>query len=304
MEFERRQRNFVADVTESIYSVTITARENKLRANMRRLREMLFVTHQIEAASLERATLSGCLWFAVLDRDAAAVAELLTHKPDVNLVRDDLDMLWMSLARGDINIAKMLVESGANVNSRRRVGVAPSFLHFLLTKLNSEDCLILAEMMIERDADVNANFQGYSVLQVALMHEAVTIVRQLLRRGAQFKPNELIPLVAAQCSDQSAEMLTMLVDSIDDAEQRLVWAFGSLQHLIAKGDENVQAIKAMLHLHPSVLNLEIDGWTILRAAENSGQIQMVSTFGLSKRVLTFLIIIFKNKFFIFFQFTY
>lgn len=274
MDLDRTQRNFISEVTTSIYTLSITTKENKFRSNMRRLREMLS-NKSMNVSTINLTTLSGILWFAVLDRDTESVRELIKHHPDANYMRSQINMLWMAIIRGDIDIAKMLIEAGAQVDVQVSE-YGPSFLHFLVTRSDDEDYFQLAKLMIDHGADINVRVNGFSVLRAAVIYENVKFVRLLLERGARFKGIDLIVLAAR--SSKANELLPIIVYSIDEAEVRLDKVFGALQQLIEQEDFEVDAMKALLILDLPVLKLDIEGWTVLNIAVHYGKINVVIIF--------------------------
>ncbi|XP_058793258.1 putative ankyrin repeat protein RF_0381 [Phymastichus coffea] len=255
-------QKYISDFIDSMYTISITAGEIQLQSNMKSLREALR-DDKIDTSTVGRFYLSNCLWFAVLDQDTAAVRKLIKHNPDLNFTRSDINMLWMSIIRRNRDIAKILIEEGADVN----VSIAtdgPSFLHYLATMDDEKNSLELAKMMIERNADVNAYMGKFSVLETAVIHGAVPFVEELLQHGAHFQESFLV-LEAAR-SSKSSELLPIIVNSIHDPDDQLQLVVGILLHLIEKGDNNVIEIKALLRLDLPILDLDVSGWTILRFA--------------------------------------
>jgi ankyrin repeat protein len=89
--------------------------------------------------------------------------------------------------RGQVEIARMLIERGADVTAQNNDGWTP--LHLALVDGEVE----VARMLIERGADVTAqNNDGWAPLHLALQIEEVEVARMLIERDAN---------VAAQNND-------------------------------------------------------------------------------------------------------
>jgi ankyrin repeat protein len=79
--------------------------------------------------------------------------------------------LYRAISEGNNNIAKLLIEKGANVNAMNKKGITP--LHYAIYSKNFKT----VEFLIEKKANVNLNILSY-----ANYHGAGNEVIQLLER--------------------------------------------------------------------------------------------------------------------------
>jgi len=118
---------------------------------------------------------------AVEKNDVRTVKELLEY--DVN-VDSDIDWEGKSLLQygaehNQVEIARLLLEKGANVNLKNKRG--ETALHLAVLKSNFE----LARIVIENGADVNLrNYEGYSALHAAAATFNEEMVKMLIDSGA------------------------------------------------------------------------------------------------------------------------
>jgi ankyrin repeat protein len=93
------------------------------------------------------------LYYAVFNDDAQAVKELISQGADVNQIVPnsyDKPLLFEAISGGNFEIAKLLIDNGANVNAKSRYGgtALMEAAHF---------CQIdILKLLLERGADVNA----------------------------------------------------------------------------------------------------------------------------------------------------
>jgi ankyrin repeat protein len=102
--------------------------------------------------------------------------------------------LLFAAQQGDIEIAKLLLAAGANVND-----AAPAGTSALVVAAHSGHGP-LAAYLLERGADPNAAEAGYTALHVAILHKDLQLVEALLSHGAN--PNT--PIVKATPSRRAS----------------------------------------------------------------------------------------------------
>lgn len=89
--------------------------------------------------------------------------------------------LHAAIAEGHANVARLLLDKGADVTARNRSGFTP--LHFLAVHLHDRN---LAEQLIQRGADVNARDQvGHTALQAAIAARNDDVAQTLRQHGAR-----------------------------------------------------------------------------------------------------------------------
>jgi len=155
--------------------------------------------------------------------DLEVIGILLDHRADKE-ARDYEG--WTPLLRacvdGNVQIAKILAERGANLNSRASEGRTP--LHLLLQdhegdtrrSINVSDIL---QVFLERGANVNAEDRyGFTPLHQAALSGNGAFVKGLLKHGANVKAitndHHMTPLLLASHHDQF-DALQVLLESSD-----------------------------------------------------------------------------------------
>jgi ankyrin repeat protein len=120
------------------------------------------------------------------------IAKLLMEKgADVGLKNDEgMTALWPAVDNGSTGIVRALIEKGADVEALlggKKGEDFPSPLHLALYRAKPD----IAKMLIEAGADVNAkNKSGLTPLMRAALSEQVEIVRLLIARGADVNARE------------------------------------------------------------------------------------------------------------------
>lgn len=89
---------------------------------------------------------------AVKQNDVKAVEELLQHGADVNeqAGTDGWSALMLAAIKERVEIARLLVAKGANVNQKTEIGITP------LMNAGKSCCTEIARLLIENGAEVNA----------------------------------------------------------------------------------------------------------------------------------------------------
>lgn len=115
---------------------------------------------------------------AVLGGDIAAVRFLLDQGASIDTDGSGTPLTYASF--GNLDIVKLLLDRGANVNARDRCGATP-----LVYAIMNDAPIEIVHTLISAGAHVNVkNCQGKSALQVAVDRNHTDIVQSLRRAGA------------------------------------------------------------------------------------------------------------------------
>jgi len=161
---------------------------------------MLAINWDIRLFSFAAIIAVASLWGCATDRggntpliraafygDAPKVEALLKAGEDVNAanrlgITPLLASAWGGTGKGDVHIARVLIESGANVNATTIRGETTLIAVSIFGNVES------ALLLLDNGADVNAqDVDGDTALHQAALHGHTAIVRALLAKGA--KPN-------------------------------------------------------------------------------------------------------------------
>ncbi|KAK7495784.1 hypothetical protein BaRGS_00013004, partial [Batillaria attramentaria] len=121
-----------------------------------------------------------CIHAAIYNNHTRTARVLIMHGADVNVKGSGITPLYLAAVYGQIEIAKLLIRRGADVNQNLEEGrVTP--LHVVSESGRTEFAILL----IASNADVNAKTKdGFTPLFYAILHDHLDIVRLLLQNGA------------------------------------------------------------------------------------------------------------------------
>jgi ankyrin repeat protein len=111
-----------------------------------------------------------------------SVKKIILSGSDVNAFVKDIDgvkksPLMVAVAHGKTDIAKLLIESGANINYSKRWMNA---LHLALIRKKYDTAIMLVEM----GADVNARFPNTTPLVVAIVAHQSVLAKKMIENNA------------------------------------------------------------------------------------------------------------------------
>jgi uncharacterized protein len=131
------------------------------------------------------------VWKAVSDGDASAVKEALESNPNLVYTTDSLGMtlLHRAAAKNRFEVARLLVEKGANVNAN--AGDMGTPLH----EAASSGSMLVADFLLSRAADVNAVCStgvnaGVTPLMWAAAYGHRDVAELLIAHGANVKAGD------------------------------------------------------------------------------------------------------------------
>ena len=230
------------------------------------------------------------LHLAVSNQHTDMAILLLKEGANPNLlVTNGMSILFEPIRRGNIPLIRALVEAGANVNANeyvRPLTIAIGFenlevLRYLIEKgadVNAQGCIhrnqnarsfppnchfvpliqaivdvhneAIIHLLLDRNADVNANHKGTNVLSYAVRISTPEIVRALLEKGANVNaqtPHGFTPLMFAVTRIPiSLEILRILCEF--GANKMLVNRFGKTALVFAERIENEDTSNDALHI--------------------------------------------------------
>ncbi|KAI1461860.1 hypothetical protein F4805DRAFT_475208 [Annulohypoxylon moriforme] len=121
---------------------------------------------------------------AVLNDQENILKLLIAHGADTNAVDGETN-LHFALQRGNVDMANILIQCGANLNARNTLGITP--LH-LAIRHNFKN---VAKLLIDRGADVNAeNCEGTTPLLLAVRQGSEDMAGRLIDHGANINKED------------------------------------------------------------------------------------------------------------------
>jgi outer membrane protein assembly factor BamB len=135
------------------------------------------------------------------------------------------EQLFEAARKGDVNLAKSLLDRGADVNAKARYNVTP--LMFACDRGNIE----LVKLLIERGADVNAEdtFYQSTPLGWAIQNVHVEVAKFLIQKGAKsddavvdvvYSENEGMVRMVLENTKPTAEKMTEALEAAIAQEQK------------------------------------------------------------------------------------
>jgi ankyrin repeat protein len=176
-------------------------------------------------------------------QDKSVVRTLLEQRVDLNTPQaDGMTALHWAARNDDLESAKLLVTSGANVKAENRYGVTP------LTLACTNGSAEMVELLLASGADPNATLRGgESVLMTAARTGKAGPVRALLSRGAVVDAKERRGQTALMwaAADGHAEVVALLLGAGADFRTPLPDS-GFTPLLFAARDGRMEAVRALL----------------------------------------------------------
>jgi hypothetical protein len=143
---------------------------------------------------------------AVSNKDIAAIKAAIAAGADVNA--QDESGQSVLLNANDVEVAKALIAAGAKVDLANKYGMNP------LTTASAMGNMEMVKLLIDSKANVNADANGYIVLEMAISGKNPDIVKMLLAAGAKIpakKKQDIIDEAAMSGSDEIRAIIGKLV---------------------------------------------------------------------------------------------
>jgi uncharacterized protein len=123
------------------------------------------------------------LYKAVDAGDIESVKNILSKDVDVNKYsRNGLFPLWRAAADNKLEICKLLIDNGANIYQKSKVKPGKTSAIYLPTQ---EGYIDIVKLLIEKGVDVNTNeFHNVTPLRIAAQNGHLEIVKYLIAKGA------------------------------------------------------------------------------------------------------------------------
>lgn len=144
--------------------------------------------------------------------DAAGTKRYLEEHPEFAKEKDanGVGPLWTPAKRGNLEIVKLLVERGADVNDRNKSGWTPLML------AASEGHEPVVSYLLSKGADPKAVDQkGTSALTIAALHGHAAVVGVLLKAGAPAddRSGRAMPPLLAAITSGNLDPVKLIVES-------------------------------------------------------------------------------------------
>jgi len=184
------------------------------------------------------------------------------------LLRDRTTLLHWATEKGSVDLARLLIEYGADVKAQDKYQLTS--LH-LAVRSGSVD---LTRLLIEHGADVTAqNGRGSTPLHVAVGKGSVDLTRLLIEHGAdvtaQYKQSPILLDVVADVAADVVPLLFKLKHYADVKVQDKHWHGSTLLHL-AVGRGSVDLTRLLIEHGADVTAQADHGLTLLCMAGLNG----------------------------------
>jgi serine/threonine-protein phosphatase 6 regulatory ankyrin repeat subunit B len=186
---------------------------------------------------------------AIRSKNVEKVKKLINDGTDVNIQYNGRNALHVACESGSIELVKIVLSAGANVNSRRDDGQGITTLQ---NAVRSFSCSFeIIQMLLIKGADVNIGPDGYLAIHYAIMKsgdkkESLRILKLLIEHKANINPDikENSPLIHS-ILHRRPDMLEVLLKN--------------------GADPNKTGKKSKSPLHYAVENRDIEAVKLLKA---------------------------------------
>ena len=183
---------------------------------------------------------------------------------------DQGQALIEAVAKNDVKQVKLLLDKGADVNTKNKDGVT------VLMMASVEGQVDVVKLLLDKGADVNAkNKDGVTALVVAIARGNVDAMRLILDKGADVNAKNkdgATPLVVAIVQG-NVDAVRLLLEK--GAEINAKYEGGATVLMIAAGVGQVEVVKLLLAKGADVNAKDKDGMTALNAASQKGHTKVL-----------------------------
>ncbi|KAF4968338.1 hypothetical protein FSARC_4284 [Fusarium sarcochroum] len=148
----------------------------------------------------------------------------------------ELPPLFQAVSMGSLNVARVLIEFGASVNSKAVSGT-PHFVQIV-----TEGNVAAAEFLISNGAEANTRTQGGQfVITIAARQDNVEMARLLLDHGADVNATDITgcPILSTAFEKRSTSMIGLLLERGANANARSQWGGTILFHAISNKELDI-----------------------------------------------------------------
>ena len=214
------------------------------------------------------------LFDAVAQQNIEMIKLLIKKGADINTLnfrdRQKGTLLFEAVGQQNIDIVKLLIESDADVNILNRQRTTPLFNATL--KENIE----IAKLLIESGADVNLqDEQGRTALFEAVITNNIEIVKLLIKSGADvnLQDEQGKTLLFDAVAQQNIEIVKLLIESGADVNFQDKYGETSLFNAVAQ--QNIEIVRLLIKSGANLNLKNINGKTPLFSAVMKNKIEIV-----------------------------
>lgn len=197
---------------------------------------------------------------AARDGNLSLAGSLIAQGANVNVSAAGYPLI-VAIIAGQSEVAKLLIESGTDVNLRDREGRTPLLAAAFKNRLE------IAELLIERGTDVNAKeHRGGTPLHMAAHNGHAQFVELLLRHGAHADPKDNTgntPLYVA-AFEGYPEIVRILLNAHADVNAKD--KYGRSPLLAAVFKNNLQIATMLLDAGADISAMDSEGKSVLQRA--------------------------------------
>lgn len=193
---------------------------------------------------------------AVRDNDIEKIKEMLKKDPNLAVLKDQYERTALHPAAyaGKLDICKILIENGADVNINSLVGTA---LHRACFRNNKE----VVKLLLDNNADINLQNSTGTVIHTVALVDAPDIAELLIKRGGDVNTlnnGGLSPLYYAisNGSNRSDEMAVLLIKNGANVNLKSAQGESLLQVAADNGFTKVARLMIEKGADKSVLSME------------------------------------------------
>ncbi|KAJ5957538.1 hypothetical protein N7501_011817 [Penicillium viridicatum] len=184
---------------------------------------------------------------------------------------DGSTLLAVASFKGHIEVARSLVDQGADITAAAKDGATP------LSMASHEGQVEVVKFLLENGADVNTKTRGgFGPLTLASMNGHLELVRFLLENHADInnKTSRGWGAVELAVNNGHAEIVTLLLENGADINTETTDGWGPL--MLASMNGHLELVMLLLQNHADIKTKRTDGWGSLLVAAQNGHAEIVT----------------------------